>query len=57
VNVRNLTVWIDSTSYLIRKILEDAPAVPGMLNRTTTTFNPQANPKLNDDSFQFAPPK
>jgi outer membrane lipoprotein-sorting protein len=57
VDVRNLTVWIDSTSYLIRKILEDAPAAPGMLNRTTTTFNPQANPKLNDDSFQFVPPR
>jgi outer membrane lipoprotein-sorting protein len=57
VDVRNLTVWIDSTSYLIRKIIEEAPAVPGMLNRTTTTFHPQANPKLNDDSFQFAPPK
>jgi outer membrane lipoprotein-sorting protein len=57
VNVRNLTVWIDSTSYLIRKILEEAPAAPGMLDRTTTTFHPQANPKLNDDPFKFAPPK
>ena len=57
VNVRHLTVWIDSTSYLIRKILEEAPATPGMLNRTTTTFDPQANPKINDDSFKFAPPK
>ena len=57
VDARNVTVWIDSTSYLVRKILEDRPAVPGTLNRITTTFNPQANPKLNDDSFQFAPPK
>lgn len=57
VNARNLTVWIDSSSYLIRRVLEEAPAAPGMLNRTTTTFNPQANPKLNDDSFKFAPPK
>jgi outer membrane lipoprotein-sorting protein len=57
VNVRNLTVWIDSTSYLIRKILEDAPAPPGMLDRTTTIFDPQANPKLNDDPFRFVPPK
>jgi len=57
VNVRNLTVWIDSTSYLIRKIFEEAPAAPGMLDRTTTTFDPQANPKLNDDTFKFVPPK
>jgi outer membrane lipoprotein-sorting protein len=57
VDARNVTVWIDSTSYLVRKILEDRPAVPGTLNRITTTFNPQANPKLNDDSFKFAPPK
>jgi len=57
VNVRTLTVWIDSTSYLIRKVLEEAPAPTGTLNRTTTTFYPQANPKLNDDSFKFVPPK
>ena len=57
VNVRNLTVWIDSTSYLIRKIAEEAPAAPGSLNRTTTTFAPQANPKLTDDSFKFTPPR
>ena len=57
VDTRNVTVWIDSTSYLVRKILEDRPAVPGTLNRITTTFHPQANPKLNDASFQFAPPK
>jgi outer membrane lipoprotein-sorting protein len=57
VNVRNLTVWIDSTSYLIRKILEEAPAAPGTLNRTTTTFDPRANPTLSDDTFKFIPPK
>ena len=57
VDVRNVTVWIDSTNYLIRKILEEAPAAPGTLNRTTTTFKPHANPKINNDSFQFAPPK
>jgi outer membrane lipoprotein-sorting protein len=57
VNVRTVTVWIDSNSYLIRKVLEDAPAPPGNVNRTTTTFDPKANPKLNDDPFKFAPPK
>jgi outer membrane lipoprotein-sorting protein len=57
VNVRTLTVWIDSSSYLIRKVVEDAPSAPGTLNRTTTTFDPKANPKLNDEPFQFSPPK
>lgn len=56
INVRKLSVWIDATTYLIRKTVEDAPAAPGALNRTTTTFEPQANPKLNDDVFKFAPP-
>lgn len=57
VNVRNVTVWIDSSSSLVRKIIEEAPASPGMLNRVTTTFDPQANPPLSEDLFKFAPPK
>ena len=57
VNVRSLIVWIDSTSYLIRKVVEETPTSPGLLNRTTTTFNPNANPSINDDSFKFAPPR
>lgn len=57
VNVRSLTVWIDSSTYLIRKVVEEHPPVAGNVNRTTTTFNPQANPKLSDDRFQFTPPK
>ncbi len=57
VNVRSVTVWIDTTSYLIRKTVEELPPTPGTLNRTTTTFEPQANPKLSDDVFQFEPPK
>lgn len=56
-NVRKLTVWIESGTYLVRKITEEAPSVPGSLNRTTTIFVPQANPKLADDAFQFTPPK
>lgn len=57
VNVRSLTVWIDASSYLVRKIVEQAPAAPKMLNRVTTTFDPQANPKLNDQVFEFAVPR
>jgi outer membrane lipoprotein-sorting protein len=57
VNTRTVTLWVDSTSYLVRKISEEAPAPPGMLNRITTTFDPQANPKLEDGLFKFTPPR
>jgi len=57
VNVRTVTVWIDASTYLVRKVVEDAPAAPGAINRTTTTFDPKANPKLSVESFHFAPPK
>jgi outer membrane lipoprotein-sorting protein len=57
VNVRKLTVWIETGSYLVRKVTEEAPSAPGALNRTTTIFVPQADPKLADDAFQFTPPK
>lgn len=62
VNVRKTTVWIDAESFLVRRIVEDAPegtpAGSGM--RVTTTFLPQANPALEDRRFVFtkpAPPK
>jgi len=57
VNIRNLTVWIDTKTYLVRRVLEESPAAPGMLDRTTTTFDPKANPAIADDSFKFSPPK
>jgi outer membrane lipoprotein-sorting protein len=57
VNIRTVTLWIDSTSYLVRKISEETPASPGTLNRTTTTFDPQANPRLEDSAFKFTPPR
>jgi outer membrane lipoprotein-sorting protein len=57
VNIRKLTVWIETETYLIRKVTEEAPSPPGTLNRTTTSFIPQANPKLADDVFKFTPPK
>jgi outer membrane lipoprotein-sorting protein len=57
VNVRKLSVWIEADTYLVRKVIEEAPATPGTLNRTTTSFIPQANPKLADDVFEFTPPK
>ena len=57
VNVHLLALWIDASSYLVRKIVEQTPAPPGALNRVTTTFNPQPNPRLNDQQFQFAVPR
>jgi outer membrane lipoprotein-sorting protein len=57
VNVRSLTLWIDSSTYLVRRIVEESPTRAGMLNRTTTTITPQANPQISDDHFQYTPPK
>ena len=57
VNIRNLTVWIDTKTYLVKRVLEESPAAPGMLDRTTTTFDPKANPAIADASFKFSPPK
>jgi outer membrane lipoprotein-sorting protein len=56
-NVRKMTVWIDAESLLIRKVVEvpkDVP--PGQVSRTTTTFEPQANPALDEGRFKFSPP-
>lgn len=57
VNSRKLTVWIETDTYLVRKVIEDAPSPPGTLNRTTTSFIPQANPQLADEVFKFTPPQ
>ena len=57
VNVHLLALWVDASSYLVRKIVEQSPAPPGALNRVTTTFDPQPNPRLNDQVFQFADPR
>ena len=57
-NVRRTTVWIDTETLLVRRIYEDTPrgTVAGMLNRYTTTFDPQPNPDLQDAIFRFVPP-
>jgi outer membrane lipoprotein-sorting protein len=58
VNIRKMTVWIDSETLLIRKIFEDTPkGVPvSQFMHTTTTFEPQLNPALKDDAFDFEAP-
>ncbi len=57
VNIRKVTVWIDSDSFLIRKMIEESKAVPGQRNRTITTYEPRVNPALDDSQFKFTPPE
>jgi outer membrane lipoprotein-sorting protein len=57
VNVRALTVWIDTGSLLIRRIVEvPANVLPGHIDRTTTTYRPEANPPIDAGRFRFTPP-
>ena len=57
-NVRRAAVWIDPDTLLIRKLFEDTPKgyQAGMRRRVTVTFEPQANPPLDDSKFKFTPP-
>ncbi len=58
VNPRAVTVWIDTESLLVRKIVEvPADVLPGHIDRTTTTFEPTANGALGTEQFRFKPPK
>jgi outer membrane lipoprotein-sorting protein len=56
VNERKLTLWIDTESLLIRKVLEEWKPLPGQVSRRTTTIQPVANPALDDSRFRFVPP-
>lgn len=50
------TIWIDVETLLVRKVFEDSSGTVS-LNTTTTTFEPQANPTLDESQFKFMPPK
>jgi outer membrane lipoprotein-sorting protein len=56
VNVRKMTVWIDTSSSLLRQVREEWKAAGGGVSRVTTTYQPQANPTLDDAKFTFTPP-
>lgn len=56
VNVHKATVWIDADTYLVRQMLEEWKPLPGQRSRTTTIFDPQGNPKLDDAKLKFTPP-
>ena len=53
-----MTLWVDAESFLIRKIFTDTPKESGtsVIDRTTTTFDPHANPDLKPELFRFAVP-
>jgi len=56
VNVRKMTVWVDTSSSLLRQVREEWKAAGGGVNRITTTYQPQANPTIDDGKFRFIPP-
>lgn len=57
-NVRKMTVWIDKDSLLIRKVVEvPREILPGQINKTTTIYDPVANPTIDQTRFKFVPPK
>ena len=53
---RPMTVWIDVKTMLIRKVFEDR-SQGNLLNRSTTKFEPNANPELDEQLFRFSAPK
>lgn len=55
--VRPTTLWIDATTLLILKVVEDTPSGSGAtLQRVTTVIDPRPNPSLASSAFSFAPP-
>jgi outer membrane lipoprotein-sorting protein len=56
VNLHKITVWIDTESLLIRQVREEWKALPGNVNRTTTGYEPRANPTLENSRLTFVPP-
>ncbi|MFO1467418.1 MAG: DUF2092 domain-containing protein [Steroidobacteraceae bacterium] len=54
-DVRATSVWIDVQSFLVRRIFEDRTEGK-VASRTTTSFDPRANPEIDDAVFQVTPP-
>ena len=58
--IRPVTVWIDTESQLVRRVLEDTPDGYGdgkATLRITFDYQPQANPAIDDARFQFKVPE
>jgi len=58
-SAHNATLWIDKSSLLIRKIFEDSPddVGTGFVTKTTITFDPQINSKIDLARFNVTIPK
>jgi hypothetical protein len=58
-NVREVTVWLDEQSLLVRKVFEDTPQgyPAGSYLRLTINLDPKANPLLEPANFKFTVPK
>ena len=55
---RQVAVWIDVETLLVRRVFEDTPVGTGsgITTTITTTFEPQANLAIEDGRFRFAVP-
>jgi hypothetical protein len=55
---RAVTIWIDVETLLVRKFFQDTPrgGMAGAVSHVTTTFEPRADPALDDDRFHFTVP-
>jgi outer membrane lipoprotein-sorting protein len=53
---RAMTVWVDAQTMLVRRVFEDR-SQGKLLNRSTTSFEPLANPQLDERTFHFEAPK
>lgn len=57
VNARQMTMWVDAESFLIRRVVEEWPAPPRQRHRTITSYEPQVNPTLDAARLAFTPPR
>jgi len=57
VNVHRITVWIDASTYLVRQVKEEWKPLPGTVNRTTTTYEPQIDTTIEEAKLRFAAPQ
>jgi hypothetical protein len=57
--VRPITLWLDTETYLLLKVVEDTPRKfpRGNVSRRIITIHPRANPKLEPAQFRFAVPE
>lgn len=57
VNVHKVTVWVDDSSYLLRQVREEWKGLPGQVSRTTTSYDPQPEPNIEEAKLRFKAPE